>query len=113
MSVDLPAPFSPTTARTSPRSICRHTSCKARTPGNALEIPVAVRRGGMRRFSDLFVAPKRSLDRRDFAHVLAILARPNVQHALPAFDGVGGVHLADEDRDLAPLGQRLLDQLPR
>ena len=38
MSVDLPAPFSPTTARTSPANRDRLTSCSACTPGNVFEM---------------------------------------------------------------------------
>jgi hypothetical protein len=38
MSVDLPAPFSPTSPWTSPRRIENVTSCNARTPGNRLQI---------------------------------------------------------------------------
>src|SRR5262249_23044050 len=45
MSVDLPAPFSPTTARTSPGRRRRSTSCSACTPGKALEMPRASSRG--------------------------------------------------------------------
>src|SRR5579875_834659 len=39
MSVDLPAPFSPTSACTSARSTSRSTPSSARTPGNVLTIP--------------------------------------------------------------------------
>src|SRR5262249_50376747 len=39
--VDLPAPFSPTTASTSPRPSRKLTSCSACTPGNALQMPRA------------------------------------------------------------------------
>jgi hypothetical protein len=39
MSVDLPAPFSPHTATTSPRPTVKLTPSKATTPGNLLEIP--------------------------------------------------------------------------
>src|SRR5690606_32425434 len=38
MSVDLPAPFSPQIACTSPARTSRLTSCSARTPGKDLEI---------------------------------------------------------------------------
>src|SRR5262245_58861164 len=41
MSVDLPAPFSPTSACTSPGASARPTRSSARTPGNALTIPRA------------------------------------------------------------------------
>src|SRR4051794_6990686 len=47
MRVDLPAPFSPTTARTSPGSTCRLTWESACTPGKDLETPDADSRGGM------------------------------------------------------------------
>ena len=39
ISVLLPAPFSPTTATTSPRSSSSETSSKARTPGKLFETP--------------------------------------------------------------------------
>src|SRR5277367_6733966 len=39
MRVDLPAPFSPQTATTSPRPMVRLTLSRAMTPGNLLEIP--------------------------------------------------------------------------
>src|SRR5262245_35553500 len=45
IKVDLPAPFSPTTARTSPRPTVIDTSSSARTPGNCFRTPVAVSRG--------------------------------------------------------------------
>src|SRR5690242_9373968 len=38
-SVDLPAPFSPTSAVVSPARSVRPTSCKARTPGKDLLTP--------------------------------------------------------------------------
>ena len=39
ISVDLPAPFSPITAWTSPRATSSRTLCKAGTPENDLEMP--------------------------------------------------------------------------
>ena len=39
MRVDFPAPFSPQSATTSPRPICKQTESSATTPGNPLEIP--------------------------------------------------------------------------
>ncbi len=40
MSVDFPAPFSPTSACTSPRSSSKRHWSSARTPGNDLSIPI-------------------------------------------------------------------------
>src|SRR5213594_528821 len=45
ISVDLPAPFSPTRAWTSPASTSSETSCSARTPGKDLEILLISRSG--------------------------------------------------------------------
>ena len=45
ISVDLPAPFSPTTASTSPRWRRHDTLSSASTPGNCLRMPVASMRG--------------------------------------------------------------------
>src|SRR5687767_9402497 len=39
MSVDLPAPFSPINAWTSPGNSRKSTSCRAFTPGNSTEMP--------------------------------------------------------------------------
>src|SRR4051794_26301138 len=43
--VDLPAPFSPISAVTSPARSVRCALCRARTPGKRLETPVSARRG--------------------------------------------------------------------
>src|SRR5580692_1932750 len=43
--VDLPAPFSPISAVTSPALRPKVTSCKARTPGKLFETPVRARTG--------------------------------------------------------------------
>src|SRR5262249_39281208 len=47
MRVDLPAPFSPTTATISPRSTARWTCASAFTPGKVLVISEATRNGGI------------------------------------------------------------------
>src|SRR6266571_1112016 len=47
MSVDLPAPFSPQSARTSPLPTVRLTLSNATTPGNRLAIPRISRRGAV------------------------------------------------------------------
>src|SRR3982074_1369714 len=46
MSVDLPAPLSPTRATTSPARICSSTSTSACTPPNRLETPRNASTGG-------------------------------------------------------------------
>src|SRR5918998_4999651 len=46
MRVDLPAPFSPTMAWTSPRRTVRWTSLLATTPGKRLVMPVSTTAGG-------------------------------------------------------------------
>src|SRR2546421_6676534 len=46
MSVDLPAPFSPTSASTSPRRSSMCMSCSARTPGKLLPTPLACSSSG-------------------------------------------------------------------
>jgi hypothetical protein len=43
ISVDLPAPFSPTSASTSPRRSSMCMSCSARTPGKLFPTPFAWR----------------------------------------------------------------------
>src|SRR4029079_8072169 len=43
-SVDLPAPFSPSSARTEPPAAVRSTPCRTSTPPNDLRIPRASRR---------------------------------------------------------------------
>src|SRR5262245_22710456 len=50
MSVDLPAPFSPTTASTSPESRRNDTPSSASTPGNCLRMPRTSSSGGMGAF---------------------------------------------------------------
>src|ERR1700726_3195626 len=47
MSVDLPAPFSPTKALTSPDRISKSTSFRAITPGNDLDMPRATSTGSI------------------------------------------------------------------
>src|SRR5262252_6620918 len=58
ISVDLPAPFSPHTACTSPRFRSKSTSCSAVTAWNLLVIPRKRRRGGGR---DAAVPSSRSM----------------------------------------------------
>src|SRR6187401_878167 len=45
MRVDFPAPFSPISATTSPRSTLKLTWSSATTPGNRLQMPLRVRMG--------------------------------------------------------------------
>src|SRR4051812_22431890 len=65
ISVDLPAPFSPTSAWNSPEWRSNVTRSSARTPGNRLEMPRISRRGaGMSVAVDVVVREVSVLDDR-------------------------------------------------
>src|SRR5947207_1527776 len=109
MRVDLPAPFSPTTASTSPARSSSETPSSACTPGNALLSLRTCNRGGV--FTALSGRLRRSASeslrrkRRKKS-----LAGQLVEDALAALPGVDRLGLADEDGD-GPLRHHLLDQL--
>src|SRR5208282_1697732 len=90
-SVDLPAPFSPTRAVTSPARKVRLTLCKARTPGKLLETPRSDRTG---------VASAASDDRRDEG-IGRIDSRPKLVFSrLPLARGAGALRRSEDLRKL-------------
>src|SRR5438874_1353526 len=99
MSVDLPAPFSPTTARTSPARSSSETRSRAWTPGKCLLTATTLSNG-----SDGFTVVTG-------AWGLLLDVGQLLQHALGPLLGVDRVGLADEDADRAAVGQDFLDHL--
>src|SRR5262245_48067379 len=89
MSVDLPAPFSPTTARTAPARTSSETRSNARTPGK------------------LLLTSRTSNSGR----VMLLLRRQLLEHPLTPLLSIDRVRLTDKDGDLAPLRHHFLDQL--
>src|SRR5690348_12119198 len=85
MSVDLPAPFSPTSACTSARCTSRSTPSSARTPGNVLTIPC------MRSSGDSILLACVSLRVLPDSYVDALVGRLSLEGVVNSVDR----HLAD------------------
>src|SRR5215472_5362948 len=97
ISVDLPAPFSPSSACTSPRLTSNETSSFATTPGNSLRIPCISRTRSSATQGD-YLTEKRG----------RALARPLVtlwERSL--LDDRRGLELALDDLGLVALHERL------
>src|SRR5690625_1501865 len=102
MNVDLPAPFSPTTAWTSPRLTVRSTSVSARTPGNVLVIRRIWRIGGCVAMG----APRSRMGRPSRRAVVdgtgdvsesQLLRGEELRVHQGGLDGVGGDHLRRQE----------------
>src|SRR5438874_5815463 len=123
-SVDLPAPFSPSSACTSPSDAAKSTSSFATTPGNRLVIPRSSTAAGMKRGwqDDCPASPtNRFLALRAPDHALdQVVHRVEVveRRPLPGLDAELAALVVDRPLELVPLAahdQRLLlrDQLLR